>query len=80
MEREYFSQEEALGKVGHKIRTLIEFSGVPKGTTGVVLEPNDRLVSLPIQWDLPERSYGVYPKPLVDWFTKDEYEKFLEEI
>lgn len=79
MEREYFSQGEALAKVGHKIRTLIEFSGVPKGTTGIVLEPNDRLVSLPIQWDLPERPYGAYSKPLVDWFSKDEYEKFLEE-
>ena len=39
---------------------------------GVVLEPDDELVSLPIQWDLPGRT-----RPLVDWFTKWEYEKYL---
>ncbi len=72
---EYFSPAEARGKVGKRIRTTVAFSGVPKGTTGVALEPDDELVSLPIQWDLPGRT-----RPLVDWFTKWEYERYLEEI
>lgn len=72
---EYFTPEEAQAKVGKRIRTLVEFSGVPKGTNGVVLPPTDKLVSLPIQWALVGRL-----KPLVDWFTKWEYEKYLEEL
>jgi hypothetical protein len=35
---------EAAAKVGKQVRTKIAFSGVPKGTTGTVLEPDDRLV------------------------------------
>ena len=37
MEREYFSFDEAQAKVGHRIKTLVEFSGVPKDTTGRVI-------------------------------------------
>ncbi len=81
--RKLFTRDEALAKRDKKIRSKIEFSGVPKGTTGVVLSPgltdytkDGKLRSLPIQWDLPERK----GKPLVDWFSKYDYERFLEEI
>ena len=68
-----FTPAELRAKVGQRVRTTIAFSGVPKGTTGVVLEPDDN--TLPIQWDLPGRT-----RPLVDWFSKWEYQKYLEEI
>jgi hypothetical protein len=72
---EHFTPAEALAKVGKRIRTTIAFSGVPQGTTGTILDPDDELMTLPIQWDLPGRA-----RPLVDWFSKWEYEKYLEEI
>jgi len=72
---EHFTPAEARAKVGQRVRSRIAFSGVPKGTTGIVLEPDRKLVTLPIQWDLPGRS-----KPLVDWFSKSEYKDYLEEI
>lgn len=60
------------------IKTLIEFSGVPRGTLGEVTraDKSGEGYTLAIQWELPER----HGKPLVDWFTKGEYERFLVEI
>jgi hypothetical protein len=37
MLEKFFTKTEAEAKVGKKIRTLVEFSGVPKGTTGQVV-------------------------------------------
>ena len=71
----YFTPAEAWSKVGRRVRTRVAFSGVPQGTTGVVLVPDDHPVSLPIRWDLPGRA-----RPLVDWFSRQEYERFLEEV
>jgi len=109
MEREYFSFEEAQAKVGRKVKTLVEFSGAPKDTTGQVIRADPAgqikppfgeardVFDVAIQWDLP----GAQPlaelvipgdmptdpyifirtgKPLVDWFTKSEYEQYLEEL
>jgi hypothetical protein len=76
-ERQYFSFEEATAKAGKRIETLIDFSGVPKGSTGVVVRYDEAGsgFDVGIQWDLTDRS-----KPLVDWFSKDEYEEFLIEM
>ena len=52
---EYITPAEFAAKVGKRMRTRIAFSGVPRGTSGTVLEPDDRLVSRPIQWHLPGR-------------------------
>jgi len=77
----HFTYSGALDKQGKKIRTLQEFSGVPAGTTGTVTGMYHRFSSkennygLDISWDLPDRL-----RPLVDGFSKDEYEEFLEEI
>ena len=63
--------------VGTRIRTIVEFSGVPVGTTGKVIKissPKNRHmdVEYAIQWDL------VRPRPLVDWFSETEFRDFLE--
>ena len=61
-----------------KIMTKYEFSGVPIGTTGVVIDEerdkNGKIKDYVIQWDL------VRPKPLVDWFTPDEFVDYLQVI
>lgn len=73
-ENKYFIQEESLVKIGKRIRTDVEFSGVAKGTEGIVSEA-DASGTVAIVWDMPERQ-----KPLMDWFSKTEYEKYLTEI
>ncbi len=77
-ERVLFDQATALGKVGRRIRTLVEFSGVPRATTGQVIQadPTGPGYTLAIQWELPEHR----ARPLVDWFSRSEYERFLVEI
>ncbi len=82
----YFDVPTGLSKIGKKIQTLVEFAGVPRGTTGRVIKSDavnhsllrgtdSKLYDLAIEWDLNDRC-----KPLVDWFTKDEYERFLAEL
>ncbi len=65
MEREYFSFDEAQAKVGRRIKTSVEFSEVPKDTTGRVIRFDPAGLTKPlfgetrevfdvaIQWDLP---------------------------
>ena len=75
-----FSQQEASSKIGKTIVSLREFSSVPEETKGEVIGI-DKLGKIPeewdvkIQWDLPGRL-----NPLVDWFTKGEYERYLKEV
>ena len=105
--RQYFTQAEAEGKVGRRIQTRVDFSGVPRGTTGQVISADEagwakppfgkeeEVYDVAIQWDLPRPEpfadlvipAGTEPyihiqtgKPLVDWFTKDEYERYLDEV
>ena len=88
MKTEYcFDKTTALGKIGKKIKTSVEFAGVPRGTTGKVIkteavghsllknDKRDESYDLAIEWELPERC-----QPLVDWFSKNEYERFLIEV
>lgn len=56
-----------------KIKTNKEFSGVPKGTTGTAEFEQDS-GDWKITWDLPRS------KPLSDWFTEEEFQKYLEKI
>ncbi|MBC8252402.1 MAG: hypothetical protein H8E35_00040 [Ardenticatenia bacterium] len=56
---EYFTPAEAAAKVGKRIRTKIAFSGIPIRTTGTVLNPDDRLVSLPILMGLTPAQKAV---------------------
>lgn len=58
-----------------KIKTTVEFSGVPKGTTGEAIWDK---TSWKIVWDLKYDGLGIPRlKPLTDWFSKEEFEKFL---
>ena len=63
----------AKSKVGKRIRTKVEFSGVPAGTSGQVTRADRGTVA--IEWALEAR----IRRPLVGWFTRQEYEQFLEE-
>jgi hypothetical protein len=82
MERKRFTEAEARAKVGKRIRTRVEFSGVPKGTTGrvVVADAMREGFDVAIEWELPSRPFGTQRRRLRDWFDKFEFEKHLEEI
>jgi hypothetical protein len=73
--RKYSSLAEAATKDGTWVETLVAFSGVPKGTTGVVARFDEAAsgFDVGIQWELLERR----TKLLVDWFSKDAHEWFL---
>lgn len=43
-ERILFDESAALTKVGQRIKTLVEFSGVPRGTLGEVTRADKRAV------------------------------------
>lgn len=108
-EREYFTFDEAKAKIGRRVKTLVEFSGVPKDTIGQVIRADPagqtkppfgearEVFDIAIQWDLPHPEPfaelvipGDTPndpyifirpgQPLVDWFTRAEYEQYLEEL
>jgi len=76
--QEHFSRQEAVAQLGRRIRTEVEFSGVPAGTAGIVVRADpagtQRAYTVGIQWQL-----GGRQQPLVDWFTKSEYDRFLKE-
>ena len=73
MPRHHFTEEEARAKIGKRIRSLLPFSGVQQGITGRVTSAHERTggYDVIVEWDTLK---------LRDWFTKDEYERFLEEI
>lgn len=75
-----FDERQAKEKVGCEVETLVDFSGVPQGTRGRVVRADMRdtggySYSLAIEWVIPGRA-----QPLMDWFSKTEYEKFLREL
>lgn len=74
----FFKKSTALSKIGRQIITLVAFSGVPKHTAGQVVraDKSNNGYTVVIQWTLPQRR----TQPLVDWFTKNEYQQYLEEL
>ena len=76
--------EKNKAKIGTKIKSLRDFSGVPKGTEGIIDEDYGKGVM--VAWDLPDRPlHGSNPrgfpvKPLRDGFDKETELQFLEEI
>jgi hypothetical protein len=69
-ERERFTQQEAEGKIDQRVRTLVEFSGVPETTAGQVTRADDseieeggpgRTYIVGVQWELPvaPRQLGI---------------------
>jgi hypothetical protein len=53
-----------------RIMVLADFSGVPAGTKGKIVEIYDRGVT--VEWELPTK--GSWQKPLRDGFARDELE------
>src|SRR5216117_647169 len=76
--QEHFNRQEAVALLGRRIRTQVEFSGVPAGTAGIVVrvDPGGTpgAYTVGIQWQLDGRQ-----QPLIDWFTKSEHDRFLKE-
>jgi hypothetical protein len=77
MKQENFSRAEARAKLGRQVRSSVEFSGIPKGTAGRVvqieeIEPGD--FEVVIEWKLPKRQPA-----LCYWLTKKHYRQFLFE-
>ena len=82
MRRSYFSKEQAEALLGKRIRSLADFSGIPAGTTGTVVAMDEVYTEdfdVVIEWDFGGSLHGAQTKALRDWFTPDEFEKFLVE-
>lgn len=62
-----------------KIKSLIEFAGVPKGSTGTAVW-NKELDDYLITWDNEKRYFGTKHRNLQDGFDKYEFKKYLEII
>ena len=97
-----FDKQTAMLKIGRRVRTLVAFSGVPEGTTGVVATADIasrqklpdgthiELYDLAIRWELLTKppvlvrgdnlTFIRSGRPLVDWFNKSEYDRFLVEL
>lgn len=72
-----FTEKEAKEKLHYQVRSLVEFAGVPPGTTGRVVNIfnlEGDLFDIVVRWDLPHRD-----KPLLDRFAKSTYEELLDE-
>jgi hypothetical protein len=79
MTRYYFGKEAALALIGQRVRNLVEFRGVPRGTTGRVVRADPAgdgdSYTVGVEWDLPYSG-----KPPIDTFSRDEYYTNLEEV
>jgi hypothetical protein len=77
--RYYFGKEAAEALIGQRVRSLVEYRGVRKGTTGKVVRiearPDGQTYRVGVEWDLPYSG-----KPPVDLFSRDEYYSYLEEV
>ena len=72
-----FSREEALSRVGRRVRSIVGFDGLEVGTLGRVMEIDEIEpdgFELIIEWD--SRIEGKFQH---DWFTKEQYENSLVE-
>lgn len=79
MTRDFLS-EEAEELIGKRIRSLIVFSGIPLGTSGTITGKYKTCYGhwgIEITWDKKSALGG---EPIVDGFSKDEYERFLAVI
>lgn len=58
-----------------KVKTLVEWAGVPKGTTATCVKVEKpswvKKKSYKVTWDLDRK------KPLVDWFDQEDFENWL---
>lgn len=75
MEDRYFTAAEAQALIGQGLRITIEIFRVPQGTTGAVVcaKEGARGYTVAVKWTQPDRR-----NPLIDWFSKGEFERFFE--
>src|SRR4029434_2105174 len=87
----HFTREEAAEKQGVMVQTHVAIFDIPKGTCGTVVHSatTDDGYSVAIAWQFtPDRPHGhdcgadLDPPadPIIDWFTKNEYERYLTEL
>ena len=72
-----FTVEEAQDKIGRRVQLREAFARIPAGTSGRVIQADEihpDFFDLLIEWEQPGRG-----TPAPDWFTQDEYERYLEE-
>ena len=76
--------------IGQKVKSNRDFSGVPKGTDGLIVE--DYNTGIKIAWDLPDKPipknktpqeiakmWAIQPEcPLRDWFDKQTELQYLD--
>lgn len=62
-----------------KVRSLVEFSSVPKGSTGIAIKDGELWK---VTWDNVKKLRGkpFKKKRLEDWFDEYEFTKYLEVI
>ena len=72
----HFTEEEAKAKGGTQVRALVDTADVPQGTPGVVIDamPAGDGYDVCVEWETDGDSI------FQDWFSKDEYERFLQEL
>ena len=72
-----FSPQEALTKVGRRVRVVRELNPLPAGTTGTVIGVSASHKGLVvIRWDLPPTTDRTWEHS----FGKTKYEAYLAEI
>jgi hypothetical protein len=89
---DHFTRGEAAEKLGVIVQTTVPIFEVPRGTQGIVVhcaKTDDDGYSVAIVWQrAPDRPHEHAPDadttesadPLIDWFAKSEYERYLIEI
>jgi hypothetical protein len=75
-----FTYAEAKALVGKTFESLIEFSGVPQGTRGEVVDIDHMGDGwdVVIEWQLDYRLPSG--QGLRDWFTREEIKRFMREV
>ena len=77
-EREYFTEAEARALLGRRVRTRSEWGDAREDTAGVVTRVEQSTTRLGwivgITWDWPRKN-----DPLMDWFDRGQYERWIKE-
>jgi hypothetical protein len=87
----HFTRKEAVEKQGVMVQTRVAIFEIPKGTCGTVVHfaTTDDGYSVAIAWQFtPDRPHDhdrnadldAPPDTIIDWFTKNEYERYLTEL
>lgn len=77
MTEHFDSHDSAEELQGKKVKTTREFSGIEEGTVGEIVEVyeyNDNKYGIGVEWETENGN------EIIDGFSKDEYDKYLEEV